>query len=193
MIPTRPITSLRYLSLYAMGAVLLAGLWVLVSAKQGAAVSISERLSNNRRQFIGMGLALTLLGLVFYSSVLGWLAPTYHLGVGFFVLLAAAYVAQLLVSWAPYVGKSTLHTQLHTRGGEFVALAMFGCLAMVFAGNYRTLPWASYWLCLVTMLFAVVAIALYIGSPRIHKHMAVYESVYVVLFAASVAALTLRV
>ena len=193
MLPAHPIESLRYLPIGAIAAVLAAGAWVVLSGVRGTATSISEQLSNNRRQFIVMGLSLTLFGLVFYGSTFGWLAPTYHLGVSFYVLLSVAYIAQLAVAWTPYVGKSVLHTQIHTRGGEFVACAMLICLGMVFARNFHQLPGVSFWLCLVTIVFSVTAVVLYIVSPRVHRQMVVYESVYVVLFAACVAALTFKV
>ncbi|MGB4758533.1 MAG: hypothetical protein WBP26_00585 [Candidatus Saccharimonadales bacterium] len=195
MIPSQPIEALRYVSLLALGVVLLAGLWVLISAKHehGSAASISERLSGNRQQFITMALFLTLLGAVFYSSMYWWLAPTYHLPVLFYIILSIAYIAQLVLAWTPYSGKSERHTQLHTHGGEFVACAMGLSMVLVFAGNHTTLPFFSYWITLTSIIFSVIAIALYIGAPKMREHFVVYESIYILLFAGAIVTLTLKI
>ncbi len=93
MIPSHPVEVLRYVSLIALGVVLL-------TAKHGTAVSISERIGARPRQYVAMGLALAICGAAFYGFAYFWFGPTYSLPLAFYSVLTVAYIAQLAVAWA---------------------------------------------------------------------------------------------
>jgi hypothetical protein len=193
MIPLYPDNGLRTASLISLALIIIAGIWVLLTSKQSMTDSISERLVHNRAQYIVMASLLTVCGAIFYLFGYLWIGPTYHVPLLFYLILIISYVAQVTVAWTSVSGKSKIQTSLHIRGGETVALSMAFCLFLLFTSSYSSLPFFSYWVSLVILIFSIYCIGWYTFSSSLHKKFAVYESAYIAFFVATVVCLIAKV
>ena len=193
MIPSQPLEALRYLGLVPLALVILAGLWVLLSARHNLSTTISHRLTTNRVQYVVMALALTFCGAIFYTFAYVWLGPTYHLPLAYYLTLIVSYIAQTILAWTPVSGKSARHTSLHTHGGEVVSCSMALCLLFLFIANHALLPVFSYWTTLVGLLFSLGCIMAYIFSRKAHEYIVVLESAYVAVFSTIIVLLIFKV
>jgi hypothetical protein len=187
---------LRWAGAAILSAMLLFGAFILIRYPLGKQSSISRHIASNPWHYLLMALLLSVGGGIFYAFLVFWLVPTYHISVFIYVLLAIAFVAQLILAWVPDKLPTTpshrrLHL-LHFTAGTTVAVIMMLSLYFLCAA-FEHLPDISRVFVIASTIFSTGCIALYTFSRKSRRYFLWLESVFILLFSASMFCLILMI
>lgn len=119
----------RLIGTISLFIILLSGLVIIVRERGIVPRSVSYYIGKDFATKIAMGTILVVFGILFYSYLLFWVAPTYQLPEITYVVIALSFLGLLLIALFPITEyMSTFHYQLHRLGGIAVATSMLLCV-----------------------------------------------------------------
>ncbi len=180
MIPDSPIPFFEYFDAISLGVLVLAVGFLLIShrRKSGSLLgSISQTIAASPSSQRIFSIVMTVFFPLYYTFIWLWVAPLTRMPAGFYWLLAAAAICEMIFVWVP--AENTKHGLIHAVTAYFVGLAMVVMAALVLLSSAASQPG-----CYSLLGFFVVSalIGLLMIRSRYRKYFFWYELAFCLSF-----------
>lgn len=169
--------------------------WIVLSNPLGKDKSISQHAASTKKQYVAMGIGITIIATLLFAFLLFWLAPSYGFSLVSNLLLILFYLGGLLVAWFPadtYGSRKPTHV-MHVTGTYFLIVGMF-TIAIETAINtsLATMPVVCIFSYLSLGLLIYLTFLYWLYPPARNKFM-FYESLTISIFLLQIVLVSLKI
>lgn len=150
--------------------------------------SFSENIARDRSSRLLFGSYMTVVTLLFYTSLLFWLGPILGVGLAYYILTVVSLVLQLILSWVPATTGRSM--DIHNTAAYSIALIMPLFVIVILLTATVAITILQTVIALAFVLFTALVFFLYFFVPRAHEYFLYFQLTCFVGFWLVILALT---